>query len=312
MIRYDDGIAAIDTEYVRPMLDASHLIVEDGRAAFVDTGTNYSVPLLLRALDETDLDVADVDYVILTHIHLDHAGGAGLLMEKLPNARCAVHPRGARHIANPEKLIAGTEAVYGVEQTREMYGEIRPVDASRLLVPDDGQWISLNGRELGIFYTLGHAKHHYCILDPSSSSVFTGDSFGISYREFDTDRGEFIFPTTTPIHFDPVEAHRAIDRIMATGPEQLFLTHYSRILDLERLAADMHRGIDDFVGLATNHAHDEDRTASMQRSMFDYFLSRLEEHEYAGSRDDAWKLLAPDVTLNTQGLEYWLDHAGNQ
>ena len=134
----------------------------------------------------------------------------------------------------------------------------------------------------------------------------------LSYREFDTDRGEFIFPTTTPIHFDPVEAHRAIDRIMATGPEQLFLTHYSRILDLERLAADMHRGIDDFVELATNHARDEDRTASMQRSMFDYFLSRLEEHDYAGSRDDAWKLLAPDVMLNTQGLEYWLDHAGNQ
>lgn len=312
MIQYDDGIAAIDTEYVRPMLDASHLVVEAGRAAFVDTGTNYSVPLLLQGLREQNLDVGDVDYVILTHIHLDHAGGAGLLMQQLPNARCAVHPRGARHIANPEKLIAGTEAVYGIDQTRDMYGEIQPVDASRLLVPDDEQRIRLNGRELQVLYTEGHARHHYCILDEVSRSVFTGDSFGISYREFDTDLGEFIFPTTTPIHFDPAEAHRAIDRIMGTGPEQLYLTHYSRVQDLDRLAADMHRGIDDFVDLATKHAHDDDRTASIEQSMFDYFLSRLEEHGYTGRQKHSRSLLAPDVMLNTQGLEYWLDHAATQ
>ncbi len=309
MIQYDDGIAAIDTEYVRPMLDASHLVVEGGRAAFVDTGTNYSVPLLLAALGEQDLDVGDVDYVILTHIHLDHAGGAGMLMQNLPNARCAVHPRGARHIANPEKLIAGTEAVYGAERTREMYGEIQPIDPSRLLVPDDEQWLSLNGRDLQILYTQGHARHHYCIFDPTSRSVFTGDSFGISYREFDTDLGEFIFPTTTPIHFDPVEAHRAIDRIMGTEPAQLFLTHYSRVSDLSRLAGDMHRGIDDFVDLATRHARDDDRTERMSQAMFEYFLRRLEQHGYAGARDESWTLLAPDVTLNTQGLEHWLDHA---
>lgn len=309
MIQYDDGIAAIDTEYVRPMLDASHLIAQDGRAAFVDTGTNHGVPLLLRALGEQDIDVGDVDFVILTHIHLDHAGGAGMLMRELPNARCVVHPRGARHMANPEKLIAGTEAVYGVEQTREMYGVIQPIDASRLLVPDDEQWIGLNGRELQILYTEGHARHHYCIADPASGSVFTGDSFGISYREFDTDLGEFIFPTTTPIHFDPVEAHRAIDRIMACEPAQLFLTHYSRVRDLNRLAGDMHRGIEDFVELAKRHARHDDRTACIQRAMFDYFLERLQDHGFAGGRDESWNLLAPDVTLNTQGLEYWLDHA---
>ena len=100
----DDGITAIDTEYARPLQDASHLIVEDGRAAFVDTGTNDSVPLLIDALHQRNLDVADVDFVFLTHIHLDHAGGAGLLMQALPKARCVVHPRGALHMADPAKL----------------------------------------------------------------------------------------------------------------------------------------------------------------------------------------------------------------
>ncbi len=309
MMQYPDGIHAIDTEYVRPKLDASHLIVEDGRAAFVDTGTNYSVPLLLDALASTGLDVGDVDYVILTHIHLDHAGGAGRLMQELPNARCAVHPRGARHIANPEKLIAGTEAVYGVEMTRRMYGEIQPIDEDRLLVPDDGQVIELNGRPLRIFYTLGHAKHHYCIHDARSNGVFTGDSFGISYREFDTGKGAFIYPTTTPIHFDPPEAHKAIDRIMGFGPEQVFLTHYSRVDDLDRLAADLHTVIDGFVAIAKQHANDSQRTESIKSATFDYLAARLDRHGFAGGRDAMYEILEPDLVLNTQGLEFWLDHA---
>jgi glyoxylase-like metal-dependent hydrolase (beta-lactamase superfamily II) len=291
------------------MLDASHLLVENGRAAFIDTGTNYSVPLLLDALASADIDVGDVDYVILTHIHLDHAGGAGLLMQHLPNARCAVHPRGARHIAGPEKLIAGTEAVYGVEETRRMYGEIQPIDEKRLLVPDDGQVIELAGRPLRVLYTLGHAKHHYCIQDERSQSVFTGDSFGISYREFDTEKGAFIYPTTTPIHFDPPEAHKAIDRIMACEPRQVFLTHYSRVQDLGRLASDLHEAIDGFVAFATAHADDDDRAAKIQNEMFDFLATGLEEHGFEGDRDAMYTLLEPDLVLNTQGLEFWLDHA---
>jgi len=116
----NDGIVAIDTEYARPLQDASHLIVENGRAAFVDTGVNKSVPLLLDALAQQNLDVADVDYVFLTHVHLDHAGGAGLLMQHLPNARCFVHRYGATHMIDPAKLVAGTEAVYGEEKTRSV------------------------------------------------------------------------------------------------------------------------------------------------------------------------------------------------
>lgn len=303
----NNGIVAIDTEYARPLLDASHLIVEKGRGAFVDTGVNDSVPLLLDGLRQQDVDPADVDYVFLTHIHLDHAGGAGLLMQHLPNARCVVHPRGAPHMVDPGKLIAGTEAVYGKEATHEMYGDIRPIDAARIDIPEDGEWFELGGRPLQAFFTEGHAKHHYCLHDPKSQGVFSGDSFGVSYRELDTVHGEFIYPTTTPIHFDPGEAHKSVDRIMGKEPEQVYLTHYSRVRDLDRLANDLHAGIDDFVALAMQHADAANRTEVLQQGMFDYFVERLVRHGFPDDRDRIRSVVYLDVVLNTQGLEVWLD-----
>jgi glyoxylase-like metal-dependent hydrolase (beta-lactamase superfamily II) len=310
--KLDDGIVAIDTEFMRPIQDASHLIIEGGRAAFVDTGTNDSVPLLIDALQQQDLDVADVDFVFLTHVHLDHAGGAGLLMQALPNARCVIHPRGVRHMVDPAKLIAGTETVYGVERTRELYGAIQPIDESRVVVPDDNQWIELNGREMQALFTEGHARHHYCLRDPASRGVFTGDSFGVSYRELDTVAGEFIFPTSTPASFDPVEAHKSVDRIMGCNPERLYLTHYSRVTDLDRLAADMHAGIDAYVDMALELKESNEPLPAMQSAMYDYLSTRLIAHGYKGDDSAMRSALEIDVMLNAQGLMSWLQRQKKQ
>ena len=171
----EHGITAVDTDYIRPFLDASHLIVEAGHAAFVDTGPNSGVPLLLDALRQKNLEAADVDYVFLTHVHLDHAGGAGELMKYLPNATAVVHPRGAAHLSDPSKLIRGATAVYGEQGFREMFGDVMPVDAERLILTDDMQQFDLAGRMLQCFFTEGHARHHYCLWDPASAGVFTGD-----------------------------------------------------------------------------------------------------------------------------------------
>ena len=301
-----NGIVAIDTDYMRPLLDASHLIVESGRAAFVDTGTNASVPLLLDALGQRDLDPGDVDYVFLTHVHLDHAGGAGQLMQALPNAECVIHPRGAPHMANPARLIAGTQAVYGRQEAFELYGEIVPIDSRRIVEAGDEDEYSLAGRRMRALHTEGHARHHYCLADGGSGGIFTGDSFGISYRELDTANGEFIYPTTTPPHFDPVEAHRAVDRIVGLEPTRLYLTHYSRVDSVERLAADMHEGIDGFVAIAEKHRDDANRFELMQKDMFNYLCDRLIEHGYAGDRDAMWSIIRFDVDLNSQGLVSWL------
>lgn len=301
-----DGIVAVDTHYMRPLLDASHLILDSGRAAFVDTGTNASVPLLLDALRQRDVDPGEVDYVFLTHVHLDHAGGAGALMQALPNARCAIHPRGSRHMAEPSKLIAGTQAVYGKRKAFELYGDIVPIDADRIVEVQDEQWLEFGSRQVQALHTEGHARHHYCLYDPASEGVFTGDSFGISYRELDTAAGEFIYPTTTPPHFDPVEAHKAVDRIVGLDPKRLYLTHYSRVDDVVRLAANMHECIDGFVFIAQKHRHRDNRLESIQADMFDYLCERLAAHGFAGDRDAMWSVIEFDVVLNSQGLDAWL------
>jgi glyoxylase-like metal-dependent hydrolase (beta-lactamase superfamily II) len=303
----DDGIFAVDTEYSRPMQDASHLIVEDGRAAFVDTGTNDSVPLLLDALDQRDIDTADVEFVFLTHVHLDHAGGAGLLMQHLPNARCVIHPRGAPHMIDPEKLIKGTEGVYGVERTREMYGDIRPIAERRVVVAKDNDWIDFNGREVQTLFTEGHARHHYCLNDPASRGVFTGDNFGVSYRELDTAKGEFIYPTSTPASFDPVEAHKSVERIMDCGPEQVYLTHYSRVRNLDRLASDLHAGIDAYEQMALGCRDADDRGEALEAAMYEYLSMRLVDHGFKGDSDAMRSVLEIDVILNAAGLVAWLN-----
>jgi glyoxylase-like metal-dependent hydrolase (beta-lactamase superfamily II) len=305
---FEHGISAIDTDYVRPLLDASHLIVRGGCAAFVDTGTTHSVPNLLQVLQAKDIDPCDVEYVFLTHVHLDHAGGAGKLMQHLPNAKALVHPRGAAHLASPEKLIAGSKLVYGEQKFVQLYGEIAPIPSQRIVEVQDNTSFKLNGSELLCIHTPGHALHHYCIVDRDSRSVFTGDSFGISYRIFDTDKGAFIFPATTPTHFDPQQAHASLDRIMGFEPQACFLTHYSRVTDVQRLASDMHAHLDKFVDIARDCAkHDPQRHACMRRSMYTYLAQQVRAHGCTLDQTTVDTWLEMDVELNAQGLAVWLE-----
>ncbi len=313
MIDYDHGISAIDTGFHRPRFDASHLVVENGRAAFIDVGTNYSVPRLLSALHEKGLAPDTVDYVILTHVHLDHAGGAGLLMRKLPNARAVVHPRGARHMIDPSKLVAGATAVYGEAEIQRSYGELVPIDESRVDVADDGYVINLAARELVCLDTPGHAKHHMSIYDARSRAFFPGDTFGLSYREFDTDQGAFILPTTTPVQFDPEALHASIDRMLGYSPQQMFLTHYSRVDQVPKLADDMHARIDEMVSIATAHANDADaRHSNIAAALSLAYSQWLQQHGCTFDERRIGELLDMDIELNTQGLEVWLDYQSKQ
>ena len=307
MIDYGQGIVAIDTGFFRPNFDASYLIVENGRAAFVDVGTNHSIPRLLAALAEKNVGVDAVDFVILTHVHLDHAGGAGLLMQKLPHARALLHPRGAPHMIDPSKLVAGATAVYGVEEIERSYGTLVPIDASRVDIADDGHTIDLAGRPLVCIDSPGHARHHMTIHDAKSRSFFTGDTFGLSYREFDTDKGPFILPTTTPVQFEPDALHASIDRMLSYQPQQMFLTHFGRIGDVARCAVDLHTQIDAMVDIGHNHAADADRHVRMKDALADLYTSRAIAHGCNFTADEIRELLVMDIELNAQGLEVWLD-----
>lgn len=300
---FPDGISAVDTEYVRPLLDASHLIVQDGRAAFVDTGTSHSVPLLLAALAEKGLGPEDVDFVLVTHVHLDHAGGAGQLMAALPNATAVLHPRGAAHMADPARLVAGSIAVYGETLFRSLYGEIVPIPGERILTVDDGAVLELAGRRLQFLHTEGHARHHYCIFDHGSDSIFSGDTFGLSYRDLDTDNGPFIFPSTTPVQFDPDAALASVDRLMSLAPKAIYLTHYSRVTELGRLAEDLKASIRAHAAIALECGEDID---ALEERIREHLFRRMDDH--GCRRDPDWReeIVGQDVKLNAQGLKVWL------
>jgi glyoxylase-like metal-dependent hydrolase (beta-lactamase superfamily II) len=300
------GVIAIDTHYIRPLMDASHLIIDSGRAAFVDVGTYFSIPNLLAALAAQDLGVEAVDYVLLTHIHLDHAGGAGRLLAALPNARVLVHPRGAAHLIDPTLLIAATKAVYGDARFTAQYGDIAPIPAARLETVADGHRIQLGRRTLEFVHTPGHALHHVCIVVRDTAEVFTGDTFGVSYRELDTAAGEFILPTTSPTQFDPGQLHASIDRILDYRPACAYLTHYSVVRNVEKLAADLHAEIDVHVGLATSVAEAPDRVRCLEHLLFEHLWSRLQRHGFTGGLGAAHAVLDGDVSLNAAGLHAWL------
>ena len=301
------GIHTIDTGFVRSQFDAAYLIVENGRAAFVDCGTNHAVPRMLDALGAAGLAAADVDWLILTHVHLDHAGGAGELIAQLPNAKLVVHPRGARHMIDPSKLWAGASAVYGEAVLERTYGRLRPIPAARVVEAPDGHVVDLAGRALRCLDTPGHAMHHLAVYDARANVCFTGDVFGLSYRDFDTAAGPFILPTTSAVQFDPPALHASIDRLLTLRPAAMYLTHYGRVEQVGKLAGDLHVQIDAMVALAHAANGQPDRHAVLVASLAALYASRAQAHGWTGGRAALCQLLDMDIELNAQGLEVWLD-----
>ena len=305
---YDRGISAVDVLFERERLNAVHIVLERGRAAIVDTGTANGVGRVLEALAEKGVAPEQVDYVILTHVHLDHAGGAGQLMARCPNATLTVHPRGARHMIDPSRLLAATVAVYGEQATRRMYGEVLPVPADRVRETPEGASVSLAGRELAFLDAPGHARHHVVVRDAAGGGVFVGDSFGLSYRELDRDGLQFSFPTTSPAQFDPPALQRTIDRILALEPQALYVTHFGRLRDLRRLAGDLHRLIDAHVEIAERHRNDgAERGARLRQAIGELVLAEGARQRWKLSEQELRGVFALDIELNAQGLEAWFE-----
>ncbi|MDH3608182.1 MAG: MBL fold metallo-hydrolase [Gammaproteobacteria bacterium] len=306
LVEYDAGITCVDAMYVQPGHACCYLMVENGRAAFIDTGTGHSVPYLLETIKLKNLNVEDVDYVIPTHVHLDHAGGAGLLMSKLPNAKLVIHPRGAPHMIDPEKLVAGTMAVYGEEKFKQYYGEIIPIEEQRVTVVEDEHEIQLANRTLKFLDAPGHARHHFCVYDKTSNGFFTGDTFGLSYKELDNEDGAFILPTTTPVQFEPDAWQNTLTRMLDYQPKNMYLTHFGCVTEIDRLTAQLREGIDEYANIAKSCMNSENREQKIKEKITENLKTKLRERYPENEVVTFIELFKSDIDLNAAGLEVWV------
>lgn len=303
------GVWAVDIGFHRDRFVAAYLVLHEGHAAVIDSGTHLGVPRVLSALTALGLSSAAVDYVIPTHVHLDHAGGVGWLMSQCPNATLVVHPRGARHMIDPTALWAGATAVYGADEMVRSYGTFVPVDAQRVQASSDGMRLSLRGRALLLADTPGHARHHHCIWDERTRGWFTGDTFGLSYREFDTERGAWIVPTATPVQFEPDALRTSVERMLAADPACMYLTHFGRVVDVPRLGALLLSLLDEMVALGRSLKSAPDRHEALRQGQLEIFGRSLAAHGCRLDPSRIAELLDIDLELNAQGMAIWLDRS---
>ena len=303
----DFNITCIDTEHMRQDFVAAYLIEHNGRAAFIDTGCHLSVPALLETLKEKNISTNTVNYIILTHIHLDHAGGAGELIRHLPNAKVYVHERGAQHLIDPSKLRAGVIGVYGELFFKQFLGDLIPIAADKVIIAKDGDSLDLGGRLLKFIDTPGHARHHLCIWDELSQGIFSGDTLGVSYREFDTEQGILIFPPTTPVQFDPEAWIATIQQLMLLKPKTAYLTHFNQIRFTQKSADMLIQHINGFVKIAKKSADQPNRHQVIKKALLDYLLEIANKHGVTLDESKQIKLFKGDLEICAQGLGVWLD-----
>lgn len=308
------GIYCIETGLYRLGLAACYLVRAGDRLAFVETGAARSVPRILAMVSTLGLTPEAVDYVIPTHVHLDHAGGAGALMARCPNARLVIHPKGANHIIDPSKLVAGATAVYGEENFARHFDTLTPVPVQRVMVAEDSMVIDLNGRPLTFIDTPGHANHHGCIFDEHTRSWFAGDTFGIAYPELHTPGGPFLFAPSTPVAFDPDAWEKSLDRLMGYNPKAIYLTHYGRLDDPQALEGELRRSIRDLADLALAEEGNEQagRSERLQEGVAEQLISRARHQGCALDESRIREILDADIALNAQGLEVWLVRRSKQ
>jgi len=295
------GIYCIDALYVKPRVASIYLLQAADEVAIIETGTYYSVANVLATLSELGIANSQVRYVIPTHVHLDHAGGASEMMKQFDQASLIIHPRGAPHMIDPQKLIAGTIGVYGEEKFNRLYGSIEPIPEARVIIAPDLARFEVAKRELVFIDTPGHARHHFCIYDQVSNGVFSGDTFGISYEPMkQLPRG--LIPTTPPVQFDPAALHASISRIMSFNPARLYLTHYGEFVNPAAQVASFNQWIDEYVDLCRQqHSAAADNEKSLQQALQDLVLQELTGNDNATLR----RILQTDFRLNAQGLAHW-------
>ncbi|MCB1180238.1 MAG: MBL fold metallo-hydrolase [Leptospiraceae bacterium] len=299
------SVITIDCNYVKEELASAFLMIEGEEALFVENNTSQAVPFLLKSLDNNNIKKENVKYLIITHVHLDHAGGTSALLKHLPNAIVLAHPKAAPHLINPERLVESAKKVYGAENFQKLYGEIEPVPKEKVRIMQDWEKIQFGSRFLKFIFTRGHANHHFVIHDSKTNGVFTGDSFGIGYPAIQKGKKPFIFPSTTPTDFDPVEARLSIEKILQTGAEKVYLTHFGEWHYMKEGADQLIDGLNEFEKLLTKVSDinfpEEQIDSYCVDNVYNYFMKEAASRDLQG---EGLEFLKFDAEINAMGISF--------
>jgi len=306
-LAYDLGhnIYLIDSHFMGVTQLAGSYVINDKQLTLIETGPSPSVPYILEGLDALNLKPESIEYIIVTHIHLDHSGGAGVLLEHCPKARVVVHPRGARHLADPSRLIESAKMVYKDDFTR-LFHPIKHVPEERLIIKQDGETLSIGpDRTLQFIDTPGHARHHFSIYDAKSKGIFSGDSFGIRYPRLEAMGGELYLPVTTPNQFDPDAMKDSIERMMALGIERIYLGHFGMVEKVGEVRRQVLSWLDLYVS--------EGERAYAQNLPVEHLADRLLERTMADQKDidiksnkELYTNMKGDALLSAMGIYDYL------
>ncbi len=298
-------IVTIDCQFGEPRRAAAYLLVQDGRAAFVDNNTARAVPHLLTALDAQGLQRASVDYVIVTHVHLDHAGGTASLVQACPNAIVLVHPAGERHLVDPSRLAAATKAAFEEDDFSEVFGPVEPVPRNRIKTVGPTEALPFADGSLRFFHTPGHAKHHLCMLHAESRAVFCGDAFGVTPPLIGDSYAPYLMCASPPPDFDAGDMARSVQLVAAEHPTRLYLTHYGCIRDVKAGVASLLSSIqrmDEITGAAASEHLRFEQLVGFCESRIRQVTTESLRHLPSQTILEVERWLEPYLRLNAKGL----------
>ncbi len=280
-------------------------VIQEEELTLVETGPSVSVPYIREGLAKLGYTTEQVKYIIVTHIHLDHAGGAGLFLRDCPNATIVVHPKGARHLVDPSRLIDGARAVYG-EQFDALFEPIVPVPQNRLITKADGETLRIGPDcMLEFMDSPGHAKHHFSIYDPVSNGMFTGDTVGVQYPQLRRDGIDLFLPSTSPNQFDPDEMLGSIERYRARDLSRIYFGHFGATEKVADVYSQITEWLPVFVRegkevLAKGLSHDDLAERLLKRVKASLQLRNVpEDHE-------VYEVISLDLSVCSMGIVDYL------
>ncbi len=305
----DNNTYAIDAYYGYPLHACVYLVEDNGEYALIDCGTAKSEIYIMGALAKLGVDPQAVKYILPTHVHLDHAGGTGVLSKRLPNAKVYVHPYGHRHLIDPTKLNAASLVIYGEYMMNFAVGKTQPVAADICYELEDNQELSLGNNKLLVQFTPGHAKHHCSFFDPKSGNYFGGDVLGNSYESMRSDDKSLMFLCSAPIDYNGEDWHNSLDKIASLSPKRVCLCHYGAINNPQSAFEDMHRLIDKNDRLAMDLLDIEDdaaRRKAIEQMIWGLFWDEFATRKSPMHKEHAEKWMEKDVYISTEGIAHWL------